>query len=392
MTRRLLFPVAATLALGLAVLIPSAPRLLARVAAPAAGLVIGPVDVTVSSVDELKTALARASGGTIRLVPGRYPPIAIRGARPAHTVTIVSADPARPAQMTGVTVRDSANLAFEGLSFGVLDPAAQYGLSILASERIAARRLAFAWPGGVQGRAVISAIIVRASKQVEITDSTFRDHWHGVSFLNVEDFRVADNLFTDLRTDGIRGGGVRRVTIERNVIGNFHPAPGDHPDGIQLWSTQQTEAGREVTIRDNLVWRGAGGITQGVFIRDTFERLPFQEITVSGNLLVGTMYNGIALLGVDSGAVSGNTVIAFPDMKSWISLRQSPTVTLRDNAAMLFTVDNKVIAPPSSNRLTAPARDRGLSAIATWLARHPALRPRFEALRATQGSTPATAG
>lgn len=373
---------AALLAAGLAaVALPPAQRLLAR-AAPGGSVA---VNRTVSSVAELEAALAGARGGVIRLMPGTYPPVLIRDVHPAAMVTITSADSSRPAVMTGVTVRDSSNLVLDRLSFGVLAPTAQYGLSIQGSQHVAAHRLAFAWPGGVQGRSVVSAIFVRNSQQIEISDSSFRDHWHGISFLDVEDLRIADNLLTDLRTDGIRGGGVKHLLVERNVIGNFHPEPGDHPDGIQLWSTNEREPGRDVVIRDNLVWRGAGGIAQGVFIRDTFGKLPFERVTVSGNLLVGSMYNGIALLGVSSGNVTGNRVVAYPDMKSWIALRQSQDVTLSGNAAMIYTRDSRLIDPPATNRLIDPAHDQGLREITEWLAQHPTMRARFDALRASRG-------
>lgn len=342
----------------------------------------GPASLTVSSVDELLRALARADGGVIRLAPGTYPPLVIKGAKPARPVTIVSADPARPAVMTGVTVRDSSNVALDGLVFGPLAAGQQYGVQLLRSQDVAIRNSRISWPGGVPGRSVVSAIFVRTSERVEVSGNTIRDHWHAISFLDVVDMRIADNLLHHLRTDGVRGGGVDRIVIENNVIGSFHPEPGDHPDGIQLWSTNQPKPGRNIIVRGNLVWRGDGAVAQGVFIRDTFERMPFQGVSVENNLLVGTMYNGIALLGVADGRVAGNEVVAFPDMKSWISLRKSDAVTLTGNTANLFTRNVREIAPPRGNRLLAPARDRGLERIRMWLERRPAMRARFDALLA----------
>lgn len=75
-----------------------------------------------------------------------------------------------------------------------------------------------------------------------------------------------------------------QTLLHSRFISFFVPAEGDQPDGIQLWSTQQEEPGRNITLRDNLVAKGGGGHAQGIFIRDTFRQLPFENIGISGNI------------------------------------------------------------------------------------------------------------
>lgn len=347
---------------------------------PAAGQRGG--SITVTNADQLVQALGRAQGGTINLAAGVYAPVLIKGVSPAAPLTIRSADPARPAVLTGMTITNSGNLVLDGLAFGPLAPGQQYALSILGSHDVVARRLAITWKGGVQGRSVISAVFLRNSRHIEISDSRFSDHWHGISFLDVDGLRIANNLLAHLRTDGIRGGGASNAVVEGNVIGSFHPDPGDHPDGIQFWSTHEKLPGRNIVIRGNLVWRGSGPVLQGIFIRDTFDNLPFENVTIEDNLLVGTMYNGLALSGGNGVVIRRNRVIAYPDMKSWLSVRNLQGATVADNAAALF-IENKVRIPPANgNRELQPVRDQGAAEIRTWLAAHPQMRARFDALSA----------
>ena len=76
-------------------------------------------------------------------------------------------------------------------------------------------------------------------------------------------------------------------------MADFHPIPVDHPDGIQLWSTDQKTSASNITIRYNLVVRGKGEATQGIFVRDVVGGLPFKSVQVYGNLVIGARFNGI---------------------------------------------------------------------------------------------------
>lgn len=326
-----------------------------------------PRTVLVSSSQELQRALIGAD--IIRLRQGSYPPMAIRGVQAAHAITITSADPSHPAVLTALSLIDSHNIVLRDLTFGDPGAGVQYSLLVQNSSGITIDHLSFTPPAAV-ARSVVSAIFVRKSSDIEIADSFFTRHWHGISFLDVDNMRVRDNEFTDLQTDGIRGGGVSNFEVTRNVLASFHPAPGDHPDGIQLWSTNETIPGRHIRIEGNIVARGSGSPTQGIFIRDTFGHLPFEDVTIRGNLIIGSMYNGIAVNGVRGLHIEDNEVVALPDAKSWIRIDKGADVEMKRNRAMLFLVEGRAVADPFANERTTPADGPIGPLLRAWLARH----------------------
>ncbi|PND70702.1 calcium-binding protein, partial [Escherichia coli] len=59
---------------------------------------------------------------------------------------------------------------------------------------------------------------------------------------------VRGNYFHDLRSDGVRGGGVSDIVVSDNLFTNFRPAFGDHPDAIQFWTLNQPNSASAITI------------------------------------------------------------------------------------------------------------------------------------------------
>ncbi|MEO8723326.1 MAG: right-handed parallel beta-helix repeat-containing protein [Sphingobium sp.] len=330
------------------------------------------IDLTVSSIDELHSALARAGdGSTIKLLAGVYPAATISGVEKDGNVTITSADPAHHAVVQGLTVRGSSGLTISQIDLPATAPGAQYGMLLVNSHNINLDQLVFTSPAVPVDIKVISALELRNVKNVVVSRSQFRNFWHGIGILNVENTKIVANEFRDMRTDGIRGGGVNNILIAQNICTDFYPIVPDHPDCIQLWSTNQLEPGRNIRIVDNLAWRRNGIRTQGIFIRDTFNKLPFENVEISGNLLIGTMYHGIAISGVRGASITNNEVIAYPDQKAWILVANGSDVLEKDNRAQAFTFKNSPDVKQSNNRLTSPTDKHISKRIAAWLAMRP---------------------
>src|SRR3546814_7169738 len=76
---------------------------------------------------------------------------------------------------------------------------------------------------------------------------------------------LSGNSFHTMRSDGVRGGGTNDVVISNNYFTDFHPVGADHPDAIQLWTTNTTESARNISITGNVFERGDGDIIQGIF-------------------------------------------------------------------------------------------------------------------------------
>lgn len=292
-------------------------------------------EVTVGSVEALGRALDRAGNGTvIRLAPGDYPDITISGRNFAGTVTITSAQPDHPARIFAMVVEKSSGLVFRDLDFnpqegGVRDLRFRFE----KSSRLTVDHVLVHGPDDRDNAFLIPGLLFRDSTDVSLTNSHFTRLLHAVQVLNVTGWRVIGNEFWNIRSDGVRGGGVSDALYADNVCTDFHPVVPDHPDCIQLWSTNQPEPGRNIVIRDNLVVRGKGTPTQGIFVRDTFTKMPFENVEISGNLVIGTMYNGISIDGLRGGKVIGNEAIALDGQKTWIRLQRAHHFELRDNIA-----------------------------------------------------------
>lgn len=319
--------------------------------------------VTISSQSELLSALTSLEdGSTIQLMAGYYPVVEIKGITTHGTITISSADPNKPAVIGQVNVRASTGIKFKDLHFKARLIDGWFPFFVFNSDNIIFDNIKVEGKRA-SGIAVkeAAAMMIRASRHIEVKGSDFSQSRHGLELLEVEGIKITDNVFHDLQTDGVRGGGVSDALISGNIFTDYKPAERDHPDGIQLWSTNQKRPGRNIVIRDNLVVRGVGDPTQGIFIRDTRNQMPFENIEISGNMVIGGLYNGIAINGVIGAQITDNEVIAYPRSKSWIRIDNGRDVALENNRAMFYMLrgENKNIKQ-SKNKTTYPT-NRGLN-------------------------------
>ncbi len=325
----------------------------------------------VNSSEALLTALKSAKeGDVIKLAPGTYDHLVIRSAD-FPNVTITSADPNNRAVFSDLMVKYASGLNFTGIDFVAGESSANNVFQVFGSQNITFDHITVSGPDNLGSGNEKSAFMIRSSTDVTVSNSEFYNLWHGISMLDNNDVTIVGNNFHDIRTDGVRGGGNSDITISSNIFTDFRPNTGDHPDAIQLWSTNATEPGRNITIVDNLVVRGDGSPIQGIFIRDTFDQMPFENVTITGNLVMGGMYQGIALKGVNGAVVTGNQVVAYDDQLSWILADSASNVNLADNIASKFLI-NGVSLTPNGNKLAAPTSVDEVTALPQWLAEHSA--------------------
>ncbi|KEZ15306.1 putative secreted calcium-binding protein [Sphingobium yanoikuyae] len=348
----------------------------------------------VDSPQALAKAIAGAKGSTIiQLAPGQYGDLAMKPSERTGMLVIESADPNNPAILQSIKLYKIKDIAFRNLTVRSTPSPnrGDYVIDVVDVQNIILQKLQIRGIGGAE-RGREYGLMVRASNGVRLQDSNLSDLRYGVGILNATSVSIERNEFHGIQTDGIRGGGATDLLVAENILGDFSPKAGEHPDGIQLWSTNQKQPGRRITIRDNLVARHNGGIVQGIFIRDTLRQLPFEDVTVSGNLILGGMYNGIALTGIDRGAVSDNWVIAYPDMKSWISLNGTNAVSLTNNRAMQFLLRDTGSLDEKSNKTNSPVAAGDLSSIKQWLASKPKMAERAGPYLRELAGTPPHAG
>lgn len=335
----------------------------------AASAVPAPVptnDVIVRSTPQLILALRDARGGQrILLAPGDYAPFSLRGIAPASEVVITSQDPARAAILTGVNLRGGANLTFRNLVLRASGTAAQEDFLFHGVRNLTISHVLASGRAGPAGLAHDKIMQLRECTNATITRSEFTNGVIGVSLLDTSGVAVTSSYFHDLRMDAIRGGGNSNVVIAYNYITGLSPNAADHPDGIQFWTSRQKAAARDIKIIGNVIHRGRGKPMQGIFMRDETDNLPYRNILLQDNIVVGGMFNGIAVLSdTISLTLTNNIVAAYPDQKSWI--RVNAHAKLNNNRAPIYLISNKRVEAPGNNQVVPPRSDDGAAALKTW--------------------------
>ena len=196
-----------------------------------------------------------------------------------------------------------------------------------------------------------TGVIIQNSKQVTVTNSEIHNIGTGIAYLNSDQVQISNNNLHNTQSDAMHGGGTSDITISHNTFSDF--VGQGHPDAIQFWTTGATSIAHDVVISDNTMTRGDGAIFQGVFM-GADASTPFQNVTITGNAIVGGMYNGIALQYANNVEVQDNLVEGYQDMTSWIylskvingSLDNNTTTSINNpnNSTNLSIHDNTTIA------------------------------------------------
>ena len=320
-----------------------------------------------SLVSALKVAHA---GDVIQLASGSYSPIALTGLKFDGAVTVMSQNPNALAMLNGLTVKDCQGLTFKNLDMAVDAAKADYPYMVIGSNKIAFDGLNV--HGSLDGNAQndAAAMLIRNSKDVSVTNSEFQQLRHGIGHMDSDGVTISNNSFHDLQTDGVRGGGSSHVTVSNNYFTNFHMADGDHPDAIQFWTTNTTKSASDITVSGNVVVRGGGDSIQGVFFRDQVGTLPFQSVTITNNIVVGGMYNGISVNGAKDLVISGNTVSGLGDQRSWILTTNADRVTLTGNTATDYLLEGSTNLTETNDRTIATPSDGGKALLSAWALSH----------------------
>lgn len=330
---------------------------------------------TVSDAKGLQAALATAhAGDTIQLASGTYAAFTLKGLNFSGAgVTITSKNPAAPAVLTGAVITNSSGLTLKGLELTVDSAKADNPFQIYQSNHIVLDHLNV--HGSLDGNAQNdqSALLIRNSSNVSVTNSEFHQLQNAVAHVDSDHITVSNNYFHEIRTDGVHGGGSSFVTISQNYFSDFSPVAGDHGDAIQFWTAGTTASAHDITISNNIVMRGAGGLVQGVFMRDESGVLPYQNVNIDSNFIAGAMNTGIGVGGGTNVSVTNNEVVALPDQKSGITLMSVTNGTMANNQATQYAPSGNTNVTETNDSVIASATDGGKALLTKWLASHPGM-------------------
>lgn len=330
------------------------------------------------TAEALDRALREARGGeTLTLAGADFGVVTLRDLHFPAPVTLRAADPGKPPVFGGLDLTGVSGLSFEGLRVVAARPATP-AVSIVRSDHIAFQELRAEGLLASNPDAVHDGVLIQTSAEVSIVHSELSQFGNGVTHLDGDHLTVRGNLFRDIRVDGVHGGGSSFVTISGNFFRDFHPLgvvgeSGDHADAVQFWTVNTTASAHDITVSDNLFLRGAGRYAEGVFFNDELKTRPYRRVSITGNVILGGMYNGVFVLHAADLEVRGNLVAGFPDRQSYIELLDVEGASVAGNAANELRLTQNVRGAIGENRIVGRLSDGGAALAAAWLARHPDL-------------------
>ncbi|AEI96548.1 right-handed parallel beta-helix repeat-containing protein [Roseobacter litoralis] len=327
---------------------------------------------TVSSVNQLYTALSQAQGGDIiQLAPGTYDKIGIwKGLGFDITfdspVTIRSMDPDNPAVIGELAVRDAGNIVFDGLKF---DYDAPVGKSVLDrpfevtnSDSITIKNSVF--EGDIAEGVDIRAdgfgtgvgLSVRESSNMTVENNTFFDFYKAVGIGETTGVAFTGNDIHSVRADGLTMVKVVDALIEGNHIHDFkrNLDAGDHADMIQFWTNGTDFPSSNITIRHNLLDIGSGNHTQGIFMRneavdsqDGGLDMFYRNITIEDNLLINAHINSIVVGETDGLTINGNILLhSDGEVPRDVGHLENPRIRLSEDSTNVVLTNNVMSSMP----------------------------------------------
>lgn len=331
----------------------------------------------VSSSDQLKSALLASKGGeTIRLEPGLYRTFGLKKGqwpRYSQTVIVKPADPLHPPVFSEPVVIDGAqNLTVEGLHFRLTTniPSHQPVVRVANARNVSFEDNIFEGnrsESGHYGHGLVAADVTG----LRVLENEFAVLNRAFVGSKIRSLTLHRNDVRDIGHDGFSLSDVSG-TITENLIEEFYPRPKYHPDGIQFHANRQAAA-RNVLLQNNLIIGHPDRRIQGIFMRAGYASDPtarYRNIRILDNIVIASMWNGIAVGQVEALEISGNRVLHVPGndrMQARISTRES-TGRVARNVAPRFLLSEGIIA--EANRETEDLAWKDVEPIKQgWLAR-----------------------
>jgi parallel beta-helix repeat protein len=194
----------------------------------------------------------------------------------------------------------------------------------------------------------------------------------GIVLSEANNSTINNNEFYNIREHGINGSSSSNVTMSNNVFSDFFPGATDHPDAIWFGAVPgNTSSSNNLVINNNLVARGAGAPTQGLFFKDSTGVLPFQNLTITNNTVIGAGYTAIGITGAQNATVTGNQVSAYSDFTSFILLQNVTGGVATNNSAASYGFQSDTGVIQSANATSATVTDGGKALVGAWLALNP---------------------
>jgi hypothetical protein len=231
----------------------------------------------------------------IALAPGSYNDVRVINHTYSNPVTIESLDQAHSAVFSGCfNMANSSGIVVKGLKIdfsGCKDPF--WPGRVDRVKNIKFDNVEIVGMGATSGP---GGFLIVDSEKITFTNCRF--HHLGSVALNIargKTFVIKDNEFSDWDKSAVGIGQINGLIFTRNVIHDARPTPGTHPDGLQMFTTNTKIPSSDIFIDNNTMYAGDGGAFQGIFIQDETGKMPYENVQISRNLILGSMWNAIYL-------------------------------------------------------------------------------------------------
>ncbi len=307
-------------------------------------------ELNVSGPAELRAALASVSpGDRLVLAPGDYGMLDLGHVAYAPAISIEPLDRAAPPVFTSISLSEVNGLAVDGIvvAYGVTQsPLTSYAVNILGGGDISLTAMEiYSAADGAAGNDAFG-VNIRNSAHISVDGNSIHDVYRGVAVLDSDNVAVRRNVIRTVGSDGVIARGAVGLSILDNYFADFAIVDPklQHPDAIQLWSRYALRANQDIVIRGNLIRRGAGDRSQGVFVKTP--EFTTKNLLIEHNVIEQSMAQGIAVVNGDGVIIRNNTVIlhGHETEKPGIEIRAPAANTLvADNIAMAYRLADGVL-------------------------------------------------
>jgi hypothetical protein len=241
---------------------------LALLAGPAAAAVLSATPVTAPGV--LAHALA---GDIVQLAPGTYSGLSFYHHDYGAGITVTSADPAHPAVLTNFNIEAVQGLTFRRLDMQVLLP--NYNaFNIYGGQHVTFDQVhVYGPPGAARPGRPGGELLRQLRRRLHQQRDRAGQPWPQRRAQRQRHGHRQPHPPRELRHPGLRAGRQRRDPRQRpaRLLPDRRQSPRRHAVRDHANSTKPSH---DVTIADNLIWRGAGDNAQGIWISDDLGGMP----------------------------------------------------------------------------------------------------------------------
>ncbi len=277
-----------------------------------------------------------APGTTLRLAPGRYEALTLKGGggAPGAPVTLAAADPDVPPHFSRLDLRGVAHLALASLRFDYRftrgDKVNQRPFKIAEATGVVLQGCGFTGDRANGGAAADNGFPAGIGLSLTDCSDTRVEGCNIATFLRgivagqCRALTVRDNDLRGLRVDGMDFVRVRQLVVDSNRIHDFERSfeAGDHADMIQFWTNGSTEPSADITIRRNLLYAGQGDRTQSIFMRNeevdkgrAGPEMFYRNVLIEENVIANAHVHGIAVGETQGLTIQRNAVLSNPRAK-----------------------------------------------------------------------------